>query len=153
MRTAALVSTSGSIDWLCFPNFDSPSVFAAILDDEVGGRFEITPRESEFRSKQLYFPDTNVLVSRFFVESGVAEVADFMHVGPKAQRYDRRCVVRHVRSIRGNAALQMRCPLHLNLLDRHIEPRSPREACGSDRRCSIWHLDATCQFGLKGVRL
>jgi GH15 family glucan-1,4-alpha-glucosidase len=109
MRTAALVSTSGSIDWLCFPNFDSPSVFAAILDDDIGGRFEIAPTAAELRSKQLYFPDTNVLVTRFFVESGVAEVADFMPVGPKAERYGRRCVVRHVRSIRGNVALRMRC--------------------------------------------
>lgn len=109
MRTAALVSTSGWIDWLCFPNFDSPSIFAAILDDEIGGRFEITPRAAELRSKQLYFPDTNVLVTRFFVESGVAEVVDFMPVGPKAERYDRRCVVRHVRSIRGKVALRMRC--------------------------------------------
>ena len=109
MRTAALVGSSGSIDWLCFPNFDSPSVFAAMLDDEVGGRFEIRPSATDFRTKQLYWPDTNVLVTRFFVESGVAEVADYMPVGSTAHRYHRRGVFRHVRSIRGNVALQMRC--------------------------------------------
>ena len=109
MRTAALVGSGGSIDWLCFPSFDSPSVFAAILDDEVGGRFEIRPSATDFRTKQLYWPDTNVLVTRFFVESGVAEVADYMPVGPTAQRYDRRCLVRHVRSIRGKVDLRMRC--------------------------------------------
>ena len=48
MRTAALVGSTGSIDWLCFPNFDSPSVFAAMLDDEVGGRFEIIRAQRTF---------------------------------------------------------------------------------------------------------
>ena len=109
MRTAALVGTSGSIDWLCFPHFDSPSVFAAILDDGNGGRFVIAPIDEEFRSKQLYFPDSNVLVTRSLVDSGVAEVADFMPVGPTAEGYGRRCVVRHVRSIRGTVTLRMRC--------------------------------------------
>jgi GH15 family glucan-1,4-alpha-glucosidase len=109
MRTAALVGTGGSIDWLCFPNFDSPSVFAAILDDEVGRRFEISPSATEFRSKQLYWPETNVLVTRFFVESGVAEVADYMPVGPTANSHGRRCIVRLVRSIRGSVTLRMRC--------------------------------------------
>ena len=65
MRTAALVGTTGSIDWLCFPHFDSPSVFAAILDDDKGGRFQIAPTVGEYRSKQLYWPDSNVLVTRF----------------------------------------------------------------------------------------
>ena len=111
MQTAALVGTSGSIDWLCFPNFDSPSVFAAILDDEKGGRFEITPRAADFRAKQLYWPDTNVLVTRFLLESGVAEVVDYMPVGPMARRYDRRTVIRHVRSIRGKVELRMWDPL------------------------------------------
>ena len=54
MRTAALVGMNGSIDWFCFPHFDSPSVFAAILDDGKGGRFEISPAQQETRSKQFY---------------------------------------------------------------------------------------------------
>src|SRR5262245_13953763 len=101
MRTAALVGTNGTIDWLCFPHFDSPSVFAAMLDDENGGGFVISPTDDEFRAKQLYFPDTNVLVTRFLVDSGVAEVSDYMPVGPVAGQYRRRCVVRHVRGVRG----------------------------------------------------
>jgi GH15 family glucan-1,4-alpha-glucosidase len=109
MRTAALVGSSGSIDWLCFPNFDSPSVFAAMIDDEMGGRFEVRPRATDFRTKQLYWPDMNVLVTRFFVESGVAEVGDYMPVGRSADRYERRSIVRHVRSIRGKVDLRMRC--------------------------------------------
>ena len=109
MRTAALVGMNGSIDWLCFPHFDSPSVFAAILDDENGGRFVIAPARRRASAKQLYWPDSNVLVTRFLSGSGVAEVADYMPVGVAAERYGRRCVIRHVRGIRGTMSLRMRC--------------------------------------------
>jgi len=77
MHSAALVSTSGSIDWLCFPRFDSPSVFAAILDDQRGGRFAIRPA-GEYRSSQAYAPDTNILVTTFHTDSGRATLTDFM---------------------------------------------------------------------------
>ena len=73
MRTAALVGMNGSIDWFCFPHFDSPSVFAAMLDDGKGGRFEITPTRQGINSKQLYWPDTTVLVTRFLSPSGVVK--------------------------------------------------------------------------------
>ncbi len=67
MHTVALVGVNGSIDWLCYPYFDSPSVFAAILDDEKGGRFKISPCASDgVTFKQFYWPDTNVLTTRFF---------------------------------------------------------------------------------------
>ena len=67
MRTAALVGMDGSIDWLCLPQFDSPSVFAAILDERKGGRFRIAPAGDNFRHKQFYWPDTNqILSSRAF---------------------------------------------------------------------------------------
>ncbi len=108
MQTAALVGGAGSIDWLCLPHFDSPSVFAALLDDEKGGRFVIEPTD-QCRAKQLYFPDTNVLVTRFMVGSGVAEIADYMPCGPAAERHGRKCVIRHVRGIRGTVTLRMRC--------------------------------------------
>ena len=66
MRTAALVGINGSIDWFCFPRFDSPSVFAALLDDRKGGRFQIAPAETDdLLQRQFYWPDTNVLVTRF----------------------------------------------------------------------------------------
>jgi len=77
MHSAALVSASGSIDWLCFPRFDSPSAFAAILDDQRGGRFAIRPL-GEYRSTQAYLPDTNILVTTFDTDSGQATLTDFM---------------------------------------------------------------------------
>lgn len=85
MRTAALVGSHGSIDWWCVPHFDSPSVFAALLDDERGGRFLIEPVTPRERSKQLYLPDTNVLVTSFMGEGGLLIVTDFMPVPPEAR--------------------------------------------------------------------
>ncbi len=78
LQTAALVSTDGSVDWFCCPRFDSPSVFGALLDDERGGRFRIRPAEGADTSKQMYFPDTAALITRFITENGVGEVIDFM---------------------------------------------------------------------------
>ena len=72
----------GSIDWLCLPHHDSPSVFAAILDSAKGGRFKISPVGGEVTTKQLYWPDTNVLVTRFFTPDGV-EVTDYMPIGAR----------------------------------------------------------------------
>ena len=69
MRTSALVGMDGSIDWHCFPHFDSPSVFAAILDDQKGGHFKISPSCEGVTHKQYYWPDTNVLVTRFLSPS------------------------------------------------------------------------------------
>lgn len=80
LRIVALVGKEGSIDWLCLPSFDSPSVFAAILDDQKGGRFKIAPASEDVTRKQLYWPDTNVLVSRFFTPEGVGEVTDYMPI-------------------------------------------------------------------------
>src|SRR5271154_4223473 len=80
MRSIALVSIEGSIDFLCFPDFDSPTVFAALLDGERGGSFGLNPDLEDMRVKQLYLPDTNILLTRFLSESGVAEVTDFMPV-------------------------------------------------------------------------
>jgi GH15 family glucan-1,4-alpha-glucosidase len=109
MRTAALVGSDGSLDWLCFPFFDSPSVFAALLDDANGGRFAIGPTGEEFRTKQLYWPDSNVLVTRFLARSGVAEIIDYMPVGAQAEAYERRCLIRRVASVRGTMSFRVRC--------------------------------------------
>ena len=76
-RSVALVSKEGSIDYCCMPAIDSPAVFAAILDDEKGGRFAITPRQP-FTARQAYLRDTAILVTSFETNSGVAELTDFM---------------------------------------------------------------------------
>ena len=79
--TAALIGRDGSVDWLCLPCFDSPSVFAAILDDKKGGRFRIAPTDDGFRCKQHYWPNTNVLITRFLHADGIGEIVDYMPVG------------------------------------------------------------------------
>src|SRR5690606_17622701 len=70
LRTVALVGTNGTVDWYCCPRFDAPSVFAAILDADRGGSFELAA-DAPARTKQFYFPDTNVLITRFFADDGV----------------------------------------------------------------------------------
>ena len=78
LQTAALISTDGSVDWFCCPRFDSPSVFGALLDHERGGHFRIRPAGVAYTAKQMYLPDTAVLVTRFFTEEGLGQVVDFM---------------------------------------------------------------------------
>ena len=78
LHTVALVGTDGTIDWYCCPRFDSPSVFGSILDAGRGGYYRIAPANADWTPKQLYFPDTNVLITRFLTPAGVGEVQDFM---------------------------------------------------------------------------
>ncbi|MEJ7811913.1 MAG: glycoside hydrolase family 15 protein [Gemmatimonadaceae bacterium] len=106
MQTVALVGLDGGIDFLCLPHFDSPTVFASLLDREKGGRFAIEPLLDEARRKQLYLPDTNVLLTRFLAESGVAEISDFMPV--HREEHPSR-IVRRVKTIRGEVRFRVRC--------------------------------------------
>jgi len=108
MRTVALVGTDGSIDWFCPRKFDDASIFAAILDDEKGGRFRIYRPEGA-TLKQFYWPDTNVLVTRFLCEDGVAEVIDFMPVGISEENQRRHWLIRHVKMVRGEMTIRMEC--------------------------------------------
>jgi GH15 family glucan-1,4-alpha-glucosidase len=106
LHTAALVGTDGTVDWLCLPTFDSPSIFASILDDEKGGHFKLQPERYE-RSQQLYLPDTNVLLTRFLSPEGVAEILDFMPVHKDGGTRHR--LVRNVKVIRGRVTLNLEC--------------------------------------------
>jgi GH15 family glucan-1,4-alpha-glucosidase len=99
LRTAALISTEGTVDWLCLPRFDSPSVFASILDSDIGGHFRITPVSDEWTVKQLYLPDTNVLVTRFLSSDGVGEIEDFMPIDDRVPHRQR--LIRRIHVVRG----------------------------------------------------
>ncbi|MFJ3306577.1 glycoside hydrolase family 15 protein [Streptomyces sp. NPDC086549] len=107
LRTVALVGSNGTIDWYCCPSFDSPSVFASILDAERGGCFELAATVPA-RTKQFYFPDTNVLITRFFVEDGVGEVQDFMPVTEQCAEADRHRLIRRVLCVRGTVPFRVR---------------------------------------------
>jgi len=100
LHSIALVGTDGTIDWYCCPSFDSPSVFGAILDKDRGGFYRIAPTVLECTPKQLYLPDTNVLITRFLTPAGVGEVQDFMPIqsGVAAHRHR---LIRRVMGVRG----------------------------------------------------
>ena len=100
LQTAALVSTDGTIDFFCCPRFDSPTVFASLLDAEKGGYFRIRPVADSYVTKQLYFPNTAMLITRFMTPDGVGEVVDFMPVIEGAPT-DRHRLVRFLRVARG----------------------------------------------------
>src|SRR5438045_6077966 len=124
LHSIALVGTDGRIDWYCCPRFDSPSVFGAILDKERGGFYRISPAIDEWVPKQLYFPDTNVLITRFLTPGGVGEIQDFMPIehGVAAHRHR---LIRRVLCVRG----EMRFRLELQ----------PRFNYGRDAHETILH--------------
>jgi GH15 family glucan-1,4-alpha-glucosidase len=106
LQTAALVSTDGTVDWFCCPRFDSPSVFASLLDADGGGYFRIAPDTSDYVSRQLYFPDTAMLITRFMTPDGVGEVTDFMPVAGDRPT-GRHRLVRLLRTVRGTMRFVM----------------------------------------------
>jgi GH15 family glucan-1,4-alpha-glucosidase len=127
LQTAALVASDGTIDWFCCPRFDSPSVFASLLDHRRGGRFALAPVTPAETTRQLYLPDTAILVTRHLSERGIAEVLDFMPIDRPTVVSDRRRVVRVVRGIRGEVQFEAR-----------VEPRFDY-----GRRSHQVHLDGT----------
>ena len=123
LRTAALIGKNGSLDWLCLPHFDSPSVFAALLDDAKGGCFQIEPTCDNVTYRQLYWPDTNVLVTRFLSPEGVAELVDFMPVGGEQR------LVRRVHCVRGELPFRAVCQPAFNYArDEHTLELTPEGA-------------------------
>jgi GH15 family glucan-1,4-alpha-glucosidase len=107
LRTVALVGVDGTIDWYCPGRFDAPSVFATILDKSRGGYFRIAPVE-ECSTRQLYFPDTNVLITRFLSPTGVAEVQDFMPLGGSSR------LIRRIVGVRGEITFRVECEPRFN---------------------------------------
>ena len=138
MRSVALVGKNGSIDWCCLPQFDSPSIFAALLDDEKGGFFRISTPDADASYRQMYLPDTNVLVTRFYGGGGTGEVTDFMplpdgHDGQPAGR-----IVRVARSIRGSVRFRMECRPAFDYARERIERRGRNAAWCSNRPPARW---------------
>jgi len=105
LHTVALVGMDGSIDFMSFPHFDSPTIFAALLDCKKGGRFQIAPCLENAKQKQLYLSDTNILLTRFLSEEGVAEISDFMPVEEEHTHQ----LVRRVKTVRGEVSFRMVC--------------------------------------------
>ncbi|KAF8264424.1 glycoside hydrolase family 15 protein [Lactarius quietus] len=111
LRTAALVSTDGSIESYCVPNFDSPSVFARILDKKKGGHFSVSPK-APFTTKQNYLPSSNVVVqTKFLNEEGVIGVTDFLPRNPAAAAHKPllHWLIRRVEVVRGHQSLRVEC--------------------------------------------
>ena len=134
LHTVALVGSNGSIDWFCYPRFDSPSVFGAVLDDAKGGRFIIGPDAGNVTCRQLYLPDTNILITRFMTEEGVSEVMDFMPVGPSDENYHGR-VIRIAKVVRGTMSLKLECTpaFDYGRADHTVEIRGNRAVFHSDK--------------------
>jgi GH15 family glucan-1,4-alpha-glucosidase len=109
LQTTALVTTDGCVDWFCCPRFDSPSVFASLLDRDKGGRFRSGPVADDYVARQLSFPDTAILITRFMTPGGVGEVIDFMPVEDPQQASDRHRLVRAVRCVRGQLRFELEC--------------------------------------------
>jgi GH15 family glucan-1,4-alpha-glucosidase len=109
LQTAALVTTGGTVDWFCCPRFDSPSVFASLLDRQRGGHFRIAPEREDCVARQLYFPETANLITRFMTPDGVGEVIDFMPVHEPQRATDRHRLVRAVRCVRGQMRFVLEC--------------------------------------------
>src|SRR5260370_16400223 len=129
MRSIALVGVNGSIDFLCYPNFDSPTVFAALVDDGRGACFQIQPQLRERRVRQMYLPETNILLTRFLAEEGVAELTDYMPIGKGGEQAKE--IIRTLTVIRGEVDFKMQC-----------QPRFKYATCGHtvniEERCAIF---------------
>ena len=112
MRSVALVGNNGSIDFLCYPNVDSPTIFARLLDDERGGCFQIQPTFKHRNVRQLYLPDTNILLTRFLADEAVAEITDYMPISESEEQPNE--IIRTVTVVRGSADFTLSCQPRFN---------------------------------------
>jgi GH15 family glucan-1,4-alpha-glucosidase len=109
LQTAALVSSKGVVDWFAAPRFDSPSVFASLLDHDGGGHFLLAPDQPDGTWKQLYYPDSAIVVTRFMSPDGVGETLDYMPVHRGLTAADRHTLVRVIRAVRGTVRFALEC--------------------------------------------
>jgi GH15 family glucan-1,4-alpha-glucosidase len=150
LHTVALVALSGSIDFMCFPRFDSPTIFASLLDPERGGHFSISPELDGAHRKQLYLPDSNILLTRFLSHHGVVEISDFMPVEHVSAAHN---LVRRVKCVRGEAVVRMTCAPRFNYArSTHRATLAGQEilfASDGDDRCEL-RLSASVPLKLEG---
>ena len=117
MRSAALVNDKGSVDFFCWPEFDSPSIFCSLLDTPEAGIFQLSPDLPDARREQIYLPDTNVLQTRWLSDQAVVEITDLLPIGDTEDNLP--LLMRRVRVVSGQATFQMRCAV------RHDYARAP----------------------------
>lgn len=112
LRTVALCGTDGSIDYCCWPKFDSPSLFCRMLDKDKGGHFSITPT-NHTSNKQQYLPNSNMLTTRFLSDEGVGQITEYMHIPESSQRTATKpllpWIIRTVEVIRGTVSFRIEC--------------------------------------------
>ncbi|MFK4222438.1 glycoside hydrolase family 15 protein [Streptomyces sp. NPDC019890] len=157
LQTAALVSSQGVVDWFAAPRFDSPSIFAALLDHDGGGYMRLAPEHPDAAPKQLYYPDTAILVTRFMSPDGVGEVVDFMPPDQTRTATDRHTLIRVVRAVRGTVDFTLECRPRFDYgraehqlelgeksglfrapgIDAHLQTTFPLEQDGQDVRGTV----------------
>ncbi|KUJ65571.1 glucoamylase [Streptomyces albus subsp. albus] len=157
LQTAALVSSQGVVDWFAAPRFDSPSIFAALLDHDGGGYYRLAPEHPDGTCKQLYYPDTAILVTRFMSPDGVGEVVDFMPPDLTHTATDRHTLIRVVRAVRGTVDFTLECRPRFDYaraghqlelgensgvfrapgMDAHLQATFPLEQDGQDVRGAV----------------
>jgi GH15 family glucan-1,4-alpha-glucosidase len=106
LYSVALIGMDGSVDFMCFPHFDSPTIFARLLDADKGGSFQLAPIMDGAGQRQLYLPDTNILLTRFLSKAGVAEISDFMPIEKEKPFHN---LVRRAKTVRGEIRYRMQC--------------------------------------------
>lgn len=132
LRTCALVANDGTIDYLCWPELDSPSVFTALLDGDESGLFSLAPDWPDARRQQLYLPDTNILQTRWLGDDGVAEITDYMPICDDRDKLPR--IIRRIKMVRGSAHFTMHCS------PRHDYARAQTHA-EAQRGCIDFHAE------------
>lgn len=109
LHTVALVSKKGSIDWYCLPNIDSPSVFGRLLDYSKGGFFQIQSTDEKAEYEQIYYPETNILLTRIATSEGMAELTDFMPVRESKTSEPEHILIRSVLGTIGKLQITVTC--------------------------------------------
>ncbi|VVM75282.1 glycoside hydrolase family 15 protein [Pseudomonas fluorescens] len=133
MRSAALVNDKGSVDFFCWPEFDSPSIFCSLLDTPEAGIFQLAPDLPDARCEQIYLPDTNVLQTRWLSDRAVVEVTDLLPIGDSED--DLPVLMRRVRVVSGRVTLHMRCAV------RHDYARARTRARMDDKHVTFEAAD------------